>query len=779
MSDDDHPDTTSATAEAVQSPDPFEPPPASGRPRLRKRRLLLTVIPLVLLAIVSTIFGMMMALARELPNLETAREFQTARNSVLQDRLGRPLGLLTSDRNRVLIPYRDISPFMRHAIISIEDERFYENQGVDLQGIGRAFFQDVVKGGARQGGSTITQQFVKNALEAQDERTVFQKLRESALAYHLTRRWSKSKILTAYLNSIYFGNGAYGIESASRVYYGADPNHIGCGTRARPCAQELNAAEAALLAGIVANPSAFDPVAHPEAATRRRNIVLGKMLEQGMLTRAEFDDAAAQALPGKIVPPTVETRAPYFTTWVSQQLVEHFGARRAFEGGLRVRTTLDLDLQNAAERAIDRSLPGPNGPAVAMVAIDNATGEVRALVNSTDYAGRPFNLATQGERQPGSTVKPFILAEAMRNGYGLGSVWPSRKREFTVPGTGGQEKFVVNNFDDSYAGARDLGSALTHSDNAVFAAAGIATGTKKVARLIEKMGVRTPVSTNPAMTLGAFKRGVSVLDWAHAYETFATGGKRIWGTLGAPERGPVGIREVRSIASDKVVARNRLRTRRVLSEDVAALTTRQMQTVVTSGTGKRAAFGGFAAGKTGTTENFGDAWFVGFTRELTIAVWVGYPDKLTPMETEFGGEPVAGGTYPAQIWRDFATQAQAIFKKRIEEREAKRKGKEAPEGEDPEALLDAPVTGGSESGDEGSDGAGGSGDGESKSRGDGGARDGGDGGSGGDGGAKPAPSPPAQAEPAPDPTPAPAPEPTPAPGGGGGVEAGGVAPPSG
>ncbi|HMS63419.1 MAG TPA: biosynthetic peptidoglycan transglycosylase, partial [Solirubrobacteraceae bacterium] len=269
MSDDDLPDTPPEPVDAETLPaDPFEPPPPAGRPKLRKRRLLLTVIPLVLLAIVSTIFGMMMALARELPNLETAREFQAARNSALQDRLGRPLGLLTSDRNRVLIPYGDIHAYMRNAIISIEDERFYENAGVDVRGIGRAFFQDVIKGGSRQGGSTITQQFVKNATEAQDDRTVFQKLRESALAYHLTRRWSKNKILTQYLNSIYFGNGAYGIESAARVYFGADPNHAGCGTKARPCAKELGAAEAALLAGIVANPSAFDPIAHPEAATR-------------------------------------------------------------------------------------------------------------------------------------------------------------------------------------------------------------------------------------------------------------------------------------------------------------------------------------------------------------------------------------------------------------------------------------------------------------------------------------------------------------------------------
>ncbi|MSW84861.1 MAG: hypothetical protein F2832_09000 [Actinobacteria bacterium] len=655
---------------------------------MRKRRLLLVLVPLALLAVVSTLFGMMMAVASDLPDLESAKEFQSARNSQLTDRLGRPLGMLTGANNRVIVSETDISPFMRNAIISVEDERFFENSGVDLKGIGRAFVQDVVRGGSRQGGSTITQQFVKNALQAQDQRTVLQKLEESALAYHLTRRWSKSKILTEYLNSIYFGNGAYGVESAARVYFAADPNHLGCGTRARPCAKELSAAESALLAAVVANPTAFDPVAHPESALRRRNMVLGKMRAQGRITQSEFQDAVEQALPGKIVPPGVDTKAPYFTTWVSQQLVEHFGARRAFEGGLKVRTTLDLDLQQAAERAVAASLPDPNGPSAAMVVIDNKTGEVRALVGGDDFRTRPFNLATQGQRQPGSTVKPFILAEALHQGYGLGSVWPSRKRVFNVPGTGGKEKFVVNNFDDAYAGARNLGTALTYSDNAVYAAAGIKTGTQRIAELIRSMGVRSPVSANPAMTLGAFQQGVSVLDWAHAYESFATGGKRISGTLGAPNEGPVGVREVRRLGSNDLIARNRVRSRRVLSERLAALTTGQMQTVVSYGTGKRAGYGGFAAGKTGTTEDYGDAWFVGFTRELTIAVWVGYPDKLVPMKTEFDGEPVAGGTFPAQIWHDFVVQAKAIFRQRIAEREALRTGQAAPQGEDPAAQLD-------------------------------------------------------------------------------------------
>jgi penicillin-binding protein 1A len=653
----------------------FQPPqlaadPQPAKPKLKKRRTVLLLIPLALLAGISTVFGMMMALAGDLPNLESAKEFQTARNSTLVDRLGKPLGILTSDRNRVLVSYEDISPFMRNAIIAVEDERYYENEGVDVRGIARAFYQDVIRGGARQGGSTITQQFVKNALEAQSERTLFQKLREAALAYHLTRKWSKSKILREYLNSIYFGNGAYGIESAARVYFGSDPGHADCGTRAAPCARDLTAAEAALLAGVVANPSAYDPVAHPQAALDRRNLVLAKMLEQGKITREEYEDASQQALPGRIVPPTVTTKAPYFTTWVSQQLVEKFGARQAFEGGLRVKTTLDLDLQQAASAAVQRNL-SVAGPAAAMVVIDNGTGEVRALVGGGDYAQRPFNLATQGQRQPGSTVKPFILAAAMRRGIGIGSVWESRKREFDVP-NGGSEKFVVNNFEDSYAGVRTLGSALTVSDNAVYAAAGLKTGTKRISRLIERMGVRSPVSTNPAMTLGAFKQGVSVLDWAHAYESFATGGKRTSGSLGAPNDGPVGIKEVRRIEDRKLLAKNERRSRRVLPAEVAATTTAQMQTVVASGTGRRAAYGGFAAGKTGTTENFGDAWFVGFTKQFTIAVWVGYPDETRPMKTEFGGEPVAGGTFPALIWRDFVLQAKTILERRAADRAARR-----------------------------------------------------------------------------------------------------------
>ena len=651
---------------------PDGPPPV--RARVKKLRLLAIVVPLILLAVVSTVFGMMMAVASDLPDLENRKEYQDARNSVLLDAQGNSIGVLTNNQSRVLVRFEDIPRNMRNAIIAIEDRRFYENSGVDVRGIARAFSQDILQRKAVQGGSTIAQQFVKNALQAQSDRTVFQKLREAALAYHLTRKWPKSKILTQYLNSIYFGNGAYGVESAARTYFGNQPDHQGCGTPQNLCVAQLKPEETALLAGVVANPSAYDPVAHPAAAERRRNLVLKYMLEQGLLPRLEYYKAIREALPAAvdIKPPTASSRAPYFTTWVRQQLVDKFGARRAFEGGLKIRTTLDLQLQTAAEQAVKKYLPDASWPSAAVVAIDNQTGEVRAMVGGRDYDERPFNLATQGQRQPGSSIKPFILAEALKK-YSAGSVWPSRKRVFTVPGTKGKEKFPVKNFENKYAGSQTLAGGLTYSDNSVYAAVGIDVGTKKIARLAERMGIRTPVSSNYAMTLGGLNPGVTPLDMAHAYETLIAGGRRIYGTLGAGNEGPVGIKEVLG-PNDKVIKANKIQAKRVLPARIANETVNIMTTVVSQGTGRRAALGPgqFAAGKTGTTENSGDAWFVGFNERWTVAVWVGYADRLKPMLTEFAGQPVEGGTYPALIWHDFMVAANAIADDRnAKERERK------------------------------------------------------------------------------------------------------------
>jgi penicillin-binding protein 1A len=336
-------------AAVPDDPGGLTPPPT--RPRVKKLRLLAVLVPLAVLAVVSTVFGMMMAVASDLPALEQLPQVAKRKNSVLTDVNGRQLATLTSNQGRIIVSSDQIGANAKYAVIAIEDRRFYENSGVDLKGIGRAFFQDLVQRKQAQGGSTIAQQFVKNALQAQAHRTVFEKLREAAMAYHLTRKWSKERILTEYLNTVYFGNGAYGIEAAARTYFGADPNHEGCGTHGHPmCASELTPAEAALLAGIIASPSGYDPVAHPEAARQRRNVVLAKMFEQGRITHAEYRDALDQNLFSKLTPPRLDTRpgTEYFVSWVRQSLVDQVGPQRAFEGNLRVRTTLDAQLQEAA-----------------------------------------------------------------------------------------------------------------------------------------------------------------------------------------------------------------------------------------------------------------------------------------------------------------------------------------------------------------------------------------------------------------------------------------------
>ena len=658
------------------------------RPRVKKLRLLLVLSGLAILALVSTAFGMMMAVAADVDELESKADIRKeGRNSVMVDVHGRQLGILRSNDNRILVGIDQISPAMQHAVIAIEDRRFYEHEGVDLKAVGRAFVQDILQRKAVQGASTIPQQLVKNRLQAQSDRTVFQKVRESALAYHLSRKWDKNKILSEYLNSIYFGNGAYGIESAARTYFAREPDHLGCDTdKGRNCAAELKPHEAALLAGIIASPSAYDPVNRPRVALERRNLVLRRMMEEQYITPGQFEEYSTDAgpAPENVQPPREEAKTPtvpYFTTWVKQQVVDRYGAREAFTGGLKIRTTIDLDMQRAAEETVSRWLGNPAGPTASLVAIDNESGEVRAMVGGREYNEAPFNLATQGQRQPGSAFKPFTLATALKEGISAGSVWASRKLDLSNKSC----DFVVNNYEDSYLGSASLATATTYSDNAVYAQVGLKVGTKDIARTARRMGIRTPISTNCAMTLGGLQEGVTPLDMAHAYQTIATGGDLVTGSLG-PEGGPVGIREVcvmdkQGECSDEV-DENKEKRERVLSENVASQMRSILSTVVTAGTAKRAALDVFAAGKTGTTENYGDAWFVGFTDQLTVAVWVGYPDKLVPMETEYAGQPVAGGTYPADIWRDFMIAALAL----LEERKARETG------DDPDAATTtAPV----------------------------------------------------------------------------------------
>jgi penicillin-binding protein 1A len=657
---------------------------------------------LSVLAFISTVFGMLMAVASDLPSLENRAQYQRAQNSVLfADTPGckdlddaaacQQIAKLTGNQNRILVGEGEISPNVKNAVISIEDRRFYSHKGVDYTGIGRALVQDVLKRRAAQGGSTITQQFVKNALDAQGDRSVFQKLREAALAYHLERKWAKDKILTQYLNTVYFGNGAYGIESAVRTYFGDgdEPDErAGAGDagvsytppvveeQQDPNAREaIDVAphEAALLAGMIASPTMYDPVQHPQAATARRNAVLQRMLDMKAITQGQYDVAIRQSLPAEddIDPPNTESQQPYFTTWMTEHLLDIYRPGKVFAGGLKIKTTIDPELQQAAESAIVGRLAGV-GPDAALVAIKNSTGEVRAMVGGSDYNARPFNLATNGHRQPGSSFKPFILVRALEDGIDPNSTWASQPKQLPFEGEKGPELFKVNNYEDSYLGAASLWSATATSDNSVFAELGMKVKPRRVASLAQDMGIRTEVSTNPAMLLGGLSEGVTPLEMAYAYSTIANDGVRVSGDFAPNQTGPVAIQSVEEANGE--IRKNKAVKERVFPAKVGQVAKDMLGLVVSSGTGKAAQVGDeFIWGKTGTTENYGDAWFVGGNDDLTVAIWVGYADKLQPMEYEHAGGPVAGGTYPAEIFHDFMSSWLEMREQRRLERAAKRK----------------------------------------------------------------------------------------------------------
>jgi penicillin-binding protein 1A len=701
MSDDDRPEITPTE---LRPPLPEPPPPpvelrSQAKPRVKRLRFAAILLAVLVLGVISFVFGIFVSIASDLPSLTKFSQYKEEQSSVLTDDFGHPIGVL-SQQNRVIVTSTQIPQIVKNAVISIEDKRFRTNSGIDIRGIARAFVDDIRHKGTVQGASTIEQQFIKNALQAQSHRTIFEKLREAALAYQLSHKWSKEKIITAYLNTIYFGNGAYGIEAAAETYFGHEASHLGCGMPGHQlCVAQLKPWEAALLAGIIQSPTAYDPAQHPVAARDRRDVVLAQMFEQGYLTRGLYHESVKQPLPSGS-----EIQAPqeqaiegadvgYFTSWVQQQVIERYGAPRAFAGGLQVKTTLDLNLQRAGEQAIQNYLPYSEDPSAALVAIENSTGEVRAMVGGRNYDESPFNLATQGERQPGSSFKAFDLAAALEDGISPGSVWPSKEKIFYYHGPHGVEKFVVHNDEGAYTGSDSLTGALAYSDNSIFAEVGLKVGTTRIASLARRMGITTPLSTNASMTIGGLTIGVTPLDMAHAYETIAHGGDRVTGSL-VEDEAPVGIQEVKAgsqpLPDGSRVDKNRVRTHRVLPVEVSSTETSMLETVIQYGTGRAAAIGQFAAGKTGTTTNYGDAWFVGWDSKFTVAVWVGYPNKLIPMTTNFNNSPVLGGTFPALIWHDFMTSALQIEQERSEHSSSK-KGTASPPSE--VSTVTAPAVG--------------------------------------------------------------------------------------
>lgn len=612
--------------------------PQQRRRRIRKLRLLALLGALWLLAFSAFTFGTLRAVASEIPALDPAAQPGPERNGHIYAADGKTvLAVLRGDENRVLVDYDEISPWMKHAIVAIEDRRFWDHNGIDLRGIARAAWADLRQQKVVEGGSTIVQQFVKNAY-LRNERSFARKVREAALAWQLSQQWEKPQILAAYLNTIYFGNGAYGVQQAAKIYFGHG-------------ASKLTLPEAALLAGIPADPAGYDPVARPEAARERRELVLRGMLGQGFITASQYRAAARAPLPDPetVRLPGIQGPAPYFTNYVKQQLVDRFGPSQVFGGGMRIRTTIDLGLQELAQKAVWGILDDPAGPSAALVAVDAASGDVLAMVGGRNYRKSQFNLAVQSRRQPGSAFKPFVLSAALQQGVSPATRLESERTVISL----GDRVWVVNNYDNAYLGEIDLATATTHSDNTVYAQLTHLVGPAAVVRNARRLGITSELE--PFFSIGLGAQAVNPLELARAYATFANGGYRIdTHTFG---NRPRVVAEIDRHDGTPFV-RNDQVSRQVITERTAAWINLLLQDVIRTGTGKRAQLSGWpAAGKTGTTENYGDAWFVGYTPQLAVAVWIGYPTELRPMLTEFGGDPVSGGTLPALVWKAFMEEA--------------------------------------------------------------------------------------------------------------------------
>jgi penicillin-binding protein 1A len=613
---------------------------ANGRRRrIRKLRLFGLLLILLLLGLASFTFGLITAVASQIPNCDPGRVPHEVDGHIYANDDHTILATLRGSESRILVRTEDIAPIMQQAIVAVEDKRFYQHRGVDLRGIARAVWADVSSKSVVQGGSTITQQFVKNSCVT-SKRTISRKLKEAALAWQLEQRWKKNRILTAYLNTIYFGNGAYGIQRAAQTYFNTT-------------ASRLDLAQAALLAGIPADPSRYDPVANPKTARARRLEVLNAMLAQHEISAADLRRADLTPLPrpDEVQLPGIQGPAPYFVNYVKQQLISRYGTRRVFGGGLNVQTTIDLRLQKLARRAIESVLTEPDGPSAALVSIRPRTGEVLAMYGGDNFRQSQFNLAVQGERQPGSSFKPFVLATALKQGVSPSTTFASKPLSIFI----GDRYWPVHNYENAYLGSASLVTATIESDNSIYAQLTRLVGPANVAKMARQAGITRRL--NPYFAIGLGADAVSPLDMARAFSTFANEGRRVDGA--AFGNRPRAIARVRS-ENDKMIDDNAPRYQAVLSRNENALLTGILEDVVRFGTGKRAALSDrSAAGKTGTTENYGDAWFVGYTPQLATAVWVGYPDGLVPMETEYHGDPVAGGTFPAEIWHAFTQMALA------------------------------------------------------------------------------------------------------------------------
>lgn len=568
------------------------------------------------------------SIIRNLPDPEGKAKGRD-QTSVIYDRNGEELAKLFAEQNRTDRTLAEIPETLRNAVVATEDQRFYEHRGVDPLGIARALWTDIRTRSTAQGGSTITQQYVKNAFVT-PERTLSRKISEAVLAYRIEKHMGKDRILELYLNTIYFGHGAYGVESAAHAYFGKSVT-------------ELDLAQSAMIAGVIKSPGRYSPYLDAQAAKERRATVLRQMAEQGLISEEERVQADAQEIELAGLSDT-DAIAPYFVEYVKAQLIEEYGADAVFRGGITVTTTLDLKTQRAAEAAIAGALDREDDPSAALVALDPKTGEILAMVGGRDFASQQFNAAVQGQgRQPGSSFKPFVLVTALEEGVMPEQTFDSGAAQLSLPNG---QTWKVTGASGGRSGPMRLREAMEKSVNSVFARLILDVGASDVVDTAHAMGITSEITPVPAIALGGHEQGVTPLEMASAYGTLAAGGNHAK---------PFSITAVKA-PDGKALLETTPSVTEALDPAVAYLTTDVLRGVISRGTGTSANIGRPAAGKTGTTQKYRDAWFVGYTPDLVAAVWVGYPEEQREM-TDVHGRKVTGGSFPAEIWGAFMRSA--------------------------------------------------------------------------------------------------------------------------
>jgi penicillin-binding protein 1A len=633
---------------------------ARRRRRLRGRKskfvtLLRNALLLLSAAVVLGVIGLFAslsytytALAEDMPELDEYVSTELAQTSVVYDANGSVVDELYGVQNRFVVSLDGIDPTLQEAVVAIEDHRFYKHRGLDFEAIGRAALENIQSLSIEEGGSTITQQLIKNTYIAQEQRMIpsfERKFAEASLAWQYEQEHSKEEILEQYLNTVYFGANAYGAEAAARTYFNKR-------------AEELTLPESALLAGIINLPGVYDPFTDPKTAKQRRNVVLDRMLEYGYITREEHDEAVKADLVLSRGRVEHENDNEYFLNAVRRELAEEYGDEMVYEGGLKIYTTLDPDLQELANTAVDSIVnPEAGDPSAALVSVDPATGAVRAMVGGSDFDQVKFNLATQAHRQAGSAFKPFVLAEAIEQGISPETTYVSKHLEVDMGAY--SEPYVVDNYDYIERGPITLEKAIADSDNTVFVQLALDIGLENVAEKAHEMGITSEVETYPSTAIGGLGEGVTPLEMASAYSTLPNAGVHMK---------PYLVQKVtkEEEGEEIVIEEHRLKEESALTRDEAAVVTQALRGVITDGTAsyyhdlddeiERP-----SAGKTGTTNNFVDAWFIGFIPQLTTSVWVGYPDERRPMVNINGLPEINGENYPLDIWSLYMQDAVRMF----------------------------------------------------------------------------------------------------------------------